>query len=184
MSIMIIKSPFNGTIPKIHPTAFIAPSVVIIGDVRIRAYTNIWFNAVLRGDWGALEIGQNTSIQENVVIHSRPNAVCKIGNNVRLGHSCMCHGPCIIGDYALVGIHASVLDGANLGKGSVLAGGSVLRSKTEDFSLYAGIPAIKKKKYPNKSLNEFSSNIYVENGQKFKRAGYNQKIPEEYILKD
>jgi carbonic anhydrase/acetyltransferase-like protein (isoleucine patch superfamily) len=181
---MIIKSPFNQKSPKIHYTAFIAPNVVIIGDVEIGAYTNIWFNAIIRGDWGKIVVGENTSIQENVVLHSRPNEVCKIGNNVRLGHSCMCHGPCFIGDYALVGIHASVLEGGNLGEGSVLAGGSVLRDKTEDFSLYAGIPATKKKKYPNKNLNEFSANLYVENGQKFKKAGYGQKIPKQYLIKD
>jgi len=105
---MIIKSPFNGSIPKIHPTAFIAPDVVIIGDVEVGAYTNIWFHAVIRGDWGKIIVGKNTSIQENVVLHSRPNETCKIGNNVRLGHSCMVPGPCNLEDYSLVGIHASI----------------------------------------------------------------------------
>ena len=181
---MIIKSPFNGTIPKIHPTAFIAPDVVIIGDVEIGAYTNIWFGAKLRGDWGKIIVGENTSIQENVVLHSGPNDVCKIGNNVRLGHSCMVHGPCDVGDYSMVGIHASILQGGKLGKGSNLAGGSVLRDETEDFCLYAGVPAIKKKEYQNKKLNEFSSNLYVENGQKFKKAGYGQKIPKQFLINE
>jgi carbonic anhydrase/acetyltransferase-like protein (isoleucine patch superfamily) len=179
---MIVKSPFNGSTPKIHHTAFIAPDVVVIGDVKIGAYTNIWFNSVLRGDWGKIIVGNNTSIQENVVLHSRPNEVCEIGNNVRLAHSCMCHGPCSVGDYSMVGIHATVLMGAKLGKGSVLAGGSVLRDKTEDFCLFAGIPANKKKEYPNKKLNKFSSNLYVENGQKFKNAGYGQEIPKDYLI--
>jgi carbonic anhydrase/acetyltransferase-like protein (isoleucine patch superfamily) len=181
---MIIKSPFNNTIPKIHPTAFIAPDVVIIGDVEIGAYTNIWFSAKLRGDWGKIIIGEYTSIQENVVIHSKPNETCRIGNNVRLGHSCMCHGPCNIEDYSLVGINATVLEGAKLGTGSVLAGGSVLRDRTENFCLYAGIPAIKKKKYSNKRLNEFSTNLYAENGQKFKKIGIEQKIPKEFLIND
>ena len=181
---MIIKSPYNETIPKIHPSAYIAPDVVIIGDVEIGAYTNIWFGAVLRGDWGKIIIGEKTSIQENVAVHSRPNEVCRIGSNVRLGHSCMCHGPCLIEDFSMVGINATVLMGAKLGTGSVLAGGSVLRDKAEDFSLYAGIPAIKKKKYPNKNLNEWSTNLYAENGQKFKKAGYGQQIPQEYLIKD
>jgi carbonic anhydrase/acetyltransferase-like protein (isoleucine patch superfamily) len=180
---MIIKSPFNGTIPKIHPTAFVAQNVVIIGDVEIGAYTNIWFHVVIRGDWGKIIVGENTSIQENVVLHTRPNEICRIGNNVRLAHSSMCHGPCTVGDFSMVGINATVLMGAKLGTGCVLAGGSVLRDETEDFCLYAGIPAIKKKEYSNKKLNEFSSNLYVENGQKFKEAGYSQKIPEEYLIK-
>ncbi len=179
---MIIKSPFNGTIPKIHPTVFIAQGAVVIGDVEIGAYTNIWFNATLRGDWGKIIIGKNTSIQDNVVVHSRPNEVCEIGNNVRLGHSCMCHGSCIIEDNSLVGINASILQGGKLGKGSTLAGGSVLRYETENFCLYAGVPAIKKKEYSKNRLHKFSANIYVENGQKFKKAGYGQKIPEEYLI--
>ncbi|MFW9972246.1 MAG: gamma carbonic anhydrase family protein [Candidatus Odinarchaeota archaeon] len=181
---MIIKSPYNGTNPKIHPTAFIATDVIIIGDVEIGAYTNIWFGAKIRGDWGKIIIGKNTSIQENVVLHSRPNEICKIGDNVRLGHSCMCHGPCFIADFSTVGVNATVLMGAELGKGSILAGGSVLREKTDDFCLYAGIPATKKKSYPNKNLNEFSSNLYVENGKKFKNAGYGQKIPKKYLIND
>ncbi|MFX0023709.1 MAG: gamma carbonic anhydrase family protein [Candidatus Hermodarchaeota archaeon] len=181
---MIIESPYNGTIPKIHPSAFIAPDVVIIGDVEIGAYTNIWFGAKLRGDWGKIIVGEKTSIQENVVIHSRPNEVCTIGSNVRLGHSCMCHGPCVIEDFSMVGINATVLMGSKLGKGSTLAGGSVLRDITEDFCLYAGIPAIKKKNYRNNKLNEWSTNLYAENGQKFKKAGYEQEIPEEFLIKD
>ncbi|MFX1390642.1 MAG: gamma carbonic anhydrase family protein [Promethearchaeota archaeon] len=181
---MIIKSPFNNSSPKIHPTAFIAPNAVIIGDVEIGAYTNIWFNAVLRGDWGTILVGEYTSIQENVVIHSRPNETCKIGNNVRLGHSCMCHGPCIVEDYSLVGIHATILPNGHLSLGSTLAGGSVLREKTQEFCLYTGIPAIKKKEYQNKRLNEFSTNLYAENGQKFKKAGICQLIPDEFLIKD
>jgi len=179
---MIIESPFNGKVPRIHPTAFIAPDVVIVGDVEVGAFTNIWFKTTLRGDWGKIIVGKNTSIQENVVLHSRPNEVCKIGNNVRLAHSCMVHGPCSVGDYSMVGINATVLQGAQLGDGCVLAAGSVLRDKTEDFCLYAGVPAIKKKEYINKNLNEFSSNLYVENGQKFKKAGYGQKIPNKYLI--
>lgn len=179
---MIIKSPFNGKIPKIHPTAFIAPDVVIIGDVEIGAYTNIWFGAKLRGDWGKIIVGKNTCIQENVVLHSKPNEICKISNNVRLAHSCICHGPCTIGDNSLVGINASILQGGKLGEGSTLAGGSVLRDETGDFCLYAGVPAIKKKEYSKNRLNEFSTNLYVENGQKFKNAGHGQKIPEEYLI--
>ena len=106
---MIIKSPFDETTPKIHPTAFIAPDVVIIGDVEIGAYANIWYGAKLRGDWGKIVVGENTSVQENAVLHTVPKLVCKIGRNVRLAHLSMCHGPCSVGDYSLVGINATIL---------------------------------------------------------------------------
>lgn len=183
---MIGKSPFNGTIPKIHPTAFIAHDVVIIGDVEIGAYANIWYGAKLRGDWGKIVVGENASVQDNVVLHSIPNATCKIGKNVRLGHLSMCHGPCVVGDSSLVGINATVLQGAKLGKGCVLAAGSVLRDETEtvNFCLYAGVPAVKKKKYPLGTRSENFSNLYVMNGQKFKKAGYGQEIPKNYLIID
>ncbi len=179
---MIIKSPFDGTTPKIHPTAFIAPDVVIIGDVEIGAYTNIWYGAKLRGDWGKIVIGENTSIQENVVLHTVPRLVCKIGSNVRLAHLSMCHGPCNVGDSSLVGINATILQNAKLGKGCVLGAGSVLRDETEDYCLYAGVPATKRKNYPKRSMRGNFSNLYVENGQKFKKAGHSQEISEEYLI--
>lgn len=180
---MIIKSPYNGTSPKIHPTVFIASDVVIIGDVKIDAYTNIWFGAKIRGDWGKIIIGENTSIQENVVIHSAPNETCQIGSNVRLGHSCMCHGPCIIEESSLVGINATVLQDAKLAKGCVLGAGSVLRGETKEYCLYTGVPATKKKQYTEiKDLN-WGAKLYAENGQKFRKAGLGQQIPEEFLLK-
>ena len=106
---MIVTSPFNGTSPRIHPTAFIAKDAVIIGDVEIGPYVNIWFGAKIRGDWGKIIIGRNSSIQENCVIHSTVRGLCKIGNNVTLGHLSMVHGPTEIGDFTLVGIHATIL---------------------------------------------------------------------------
>jgi len=179
---MIKESPFNGTTPKIHPTAFIAPNVVIIGDVEIGAYANIWFGAILRGDWGKIIVGENTSIQENVVLHSYPRKMCKIGNHVRLAHLCMCHGPCTVEDLALVGINATVLQDAKLRRGSILAAGSVLKGDTEQFCLYAGVPATKRKEYPSQTNQKWASELYVKNGQKFKKVGFGQQIPKEYLI--
>lgn len=180
---MIVASPYNGKIPRIHPTAFIAKDVVIIGDVEIGANVNIWFGAKIRGDWGAIVIGENTSIQENCVIHSPHNSICKIGKNVTLGHMSMVHGPSIIGDSTLIGMGAIVLHGSKVGTGVVLAGGSVVRGEVEDNALYAGVPAVKKKEYPTRRMGRWGSDVYVENGQKFKAAGLGHEIPEEYLMK-
>lgn len=181
---MIVASPFNGTTPKIHPTAFIAKDAVIIGDVEIGAYVNIWFGAKIRGDWGKIIVGENTSIQENCVIHSTVNALCKIGKNVTLGHLCIVHGPATIGDSTLIGMGATVLHNSKVGKGVVVAGGSVIKGKTEDNCLYAGVPAIKKKAYISRRMGEWGYNIYVDNGQKFKEAGLGHEIPKEYLMKE
>ena len=66
---IIMPSPHSGKEPSIHESAFIAPNATIIGDVTIGEGANIWFGAVLRGDWGTIKIGKNTSIQEQVTIH-------------------------------------------------------------------------------------------------------------------
>ncbi len=145
---MIVKSPFDGTVPQIHPTAFIAKDAVIIGDVEIGEYVNMWFGAKIRGDWGKIVVGENTSIQENVVIHTTVKGLVNIGKNVTLGHLSMVHGPATIGDSTLIGISASVLQNSNVGTGVVLAGGSVIRGQADDNCLYAGVPATKKKNIP------------------------------------
>ncbi|MHA2035613.1 MAG: gamma carbonic anhydrase family protein [Promethearchaeota archaeon] len=180
---MIVKSPFDGTTPRIHPTAFIAKDAVIIGDVEIGAYVNMWFGAKIRGDWGNIIVGENTSIQENCVIHSTVKGEVKIGKNVTLGHLSMVHGPATIGDSTLIGISASVLQNSKVGAGVVLAGGSVIRGQADDNCLYAGVPATKKKEYSNRRMGKWGSNLYVDNGQKFKEAGLGQEIPEEYLMK-
>lgn len=181
---MIVVSPYNGSIPRIHHTAFIAKDVVIVGDVEIGPYVNIWFGAKIRGDWGKIVIGDNTSIQENCVIHSTVGGLCKIGNNVTLGHLSMVHGPATIGDSTLIGINATVLQNSKIGHGVIIAAGAVVSGETENNSLYAGVPAVKKKDYPDRKMGKWGSNLYVDNGQKFKNAGLGQEIPLEFLIKD
>jgi len=82
----IIPSPETGKEPEIHNTAYIAPTAVIIGDVTIGEGSNVWFGAVLRGDWGTIKIGNNTSIQENVSIHIEASSSVTIGNDCIIGH--------------------------------------------------------------------------------------------------
>jgi carbonic anhydrase/acetyltransferase-like protein (isoleucine patch superfamily) len=183
---MIEKSPLNGKSPKIHPTAFIAKDAVIIGDVEIGAYTNIWFGVIIRGDACRIVIGKNVSIQENSVIHSEPGTTCIIGNDIIIGHKAMVHGPCEVGDSAMVGLSATVLQESRLGKGAVLAGGSVLKGESENYGLYAGVPAILKKNYGEEKmkLGRDAALRYVETGQKFKEKGFQQDIPREYLIKE
>ncbi|MHA1104294.1 MAG: gamma carbonic anhydrase family protein [Promethearchaeota archaeon] len=181
---MIVASPYNGTTPCIHHTAFIAKDAIIIGDVEVGPHVNIWFGAKLRGDWGKIVIGENTSIQENCVIHSTVGGTCKIGKNVTLGHLSMVHGPTIIGDSTLIGMNATVLQRTKIGHGVIIAAGAVISGKTENNCLYAGVPAVKKKDYPDRKMGEWGSNLYVDNGQKFKKAGLGHKIPLKFLIKD
>lgn len=83
--------PYRGKTPTIHPTAFIAPTAAVIGDVEIGAGSSVWFSAVVRGDFQPITIGQNTNIQENATIHVMRDVPVHIGDNVLIGHNAVVH---------------------------------------------------------------------------------------------
>jgi len=172
---IIIPSPRTGIEPQIHEAAFIAPTAVIIGDVIIEEGANIWFGAVLRGDWGTIKIGKNTSVQENVVIHVTVKDSVVIGSDCIIGHSATIHGPCTIGNGCLVGIGSNVLHNSKLGEGSLLAAGAVLVNKViNPYSMVVGIPAEVKKQLPKRG--KLGTTEYAKNGQYFKE--FFEKHPE------
>ena len=169
---MIMPSPRTGKIPQIHEDAFIAPNATIIGDVTIAAGVNVWFGAVIRGDWGAIKIGENTSIQENVTIHIEVATECVIGSNCIVGHNAMVHGPCVIEDGCLIGIGARVINNSKIGKGSLIGSGAVVSNKEiPPRSLAVGIPAVVKKTFEDKGklIGAQTSGEYVKNGREFKK---------------
>ena len=167
-----MPSPRTGIKPEIHHSAFIAPTAVIIGDVIIEEGVNVWFGAVLRGDWGTIKVGKNTSIQENVVIHVTVKTSVIIGSECIVGHSATIHGPCEIGNGCLIGMNANVLHNSKLGEGSVLAAGAVLVNKEiPSRSMVMGIPAEIKKQFSSKrrSIGTTQGAIeYAKNGRYFK----------------
>ncbi len=85
---------YKGKRPKVHPSAFLAPTAVLIGDVEIGPESSIWFGAVLRGDNGPIRIGARTSIQDNCVIHVSEGGRTQIDDDVTVGHAAVmedCH---------------------------------------------------------------------------------------------
>jgi len=128
--------------PKIHESAYIAPTATIIGDVEIGEGASVWDGAVLRGDVSYIKIGKNTNIQDNAVVHVDYNEPTIIGENVTVGHMAVVHAA-KIGNNVIVGIHAVILNGAEIGDGSVIGAGAVVTSRTKipPKSLVLGIPA-------------------------------------------
>lgn len=159
---------FRGRKPNIHPSCFIAPSAVIVGDVSIGELSNIWFNAVIRADFDRIEIGSRVSIQDGVVIHPEPGMAVKVGDSVIIGHGAILHG-CRIGSNVLVGFGAKILTGAQLGDWVIVAAGSVVTqdSRIESGTMVAGIPAnpIKQLESRHRSLIQLSVDSYVKLGQ-------------------
>lgn len=112
--------------PRIHPTAFVTPGTFIVGKVIIRPRASVWFGAVLRGDFGRIEIGEGSLIEDNVVVHGN----VMVGKQCVVGHGAILHG-CSIGDRAVIGANAVVFDGAVVGAGALVAAGSVVYPKTK-----------------------------------------------------
>jgi carbonic anhydrase/acetyltransferase-like protein (isoleucine patch superfamily) len=124
--------------PQVHPTAFIAPTAAVIGDVVLEANTSVWFGAILRGDSGQIVIGEGSNIQDAAVLHDGT----KVGRNCTISHMASVHG-CIIGDNVLIANGALVLDGCEIGEGSVIGAGAVVPPGTmvAPGSLMFGVPA-------------------------------------------
>jgi len=133
---------YNGKRPQIADDAFIAPTATIVGDVIIEAGANIWFGVVLRGDEDQIVIGPRVSVQDNTVIHTSPYNKTIIEADATIGHLAMLEG-CHIERGALVGMNATVLDGARVGAGALVAAGSVVRENQviPPEVLAVGIPA-------------------------------------------
>jgi len=135
--------PYRGVLPRIAGSAYIDESAQVIGDVVIGERSSIWPNATVRGDVHHIRIGDDTSVQDNAVLHVEAQVhPLLIGNRVTAGHGAVLHG-CTIEDDCVIGIGAIVLNGAKIGKGAIIAAGSVV---TEGMivppgSMVMGLPA-------------------------------------------
>ena len=112
--------------PRIAGSAYIDSSAQVIGDVVIGERSSVWLNVAIRGDVNYIRIGDETSVQDNTVLHvDRQVYPCIIGNRVTVGHSAVLHG-CTVEDEVLIGIGAIVLNGATVGEGAVVAAGALV----------------------------------------------------------
>ena len=126
---------------QIDPSVFLAAGVRIVGDVTIGPESSVWFNAVIRGDCEAIRIGNRTNVQDNCVLHADEGYPCVLGDDVTVGHGAIVHGA-EIADGVLVGMHAVIMNGAQIGADSIIAAGAVVAEKVviPPRSLVKGIP--------------------------------------------
>jgi carbonic anhydrase/acetyltransferase-like protein (isoleucine patch superfamily) len=118
--------PYRGVAPRIALSAYIDSSAQVIGDVVVGERSSVWLNVSIRGDVNHVRIGDETSIQDNTVVHvDHGNYPCVIGNRVTVGHRAVLHG-CMVADEALIGIGAIVLNGAKIGSGAIVAAGALV----------------------------------------------------------
>jgi carbonic anhydrase/acetyltransferase-like protein (isoleucine patch superfamily) len=158
--------PVLGKHPKVDPRAFVADTAVIIGDVEVGARSSIWFGAVLRGDVFHIRIGEDTSIQDNAVIHvTHDQYATQVGSQVTVGHSVTLHG-CTVGDRCIIGMGAIILDQAVIGDRSIVGAGALVTpgTKIPPGTLAVGSPARPKRALSDEELAwlEASAAHYVE----------------------
>jgi len=122
----------------IHESVKIFPGAKVIGDVKIAENASVWYNAVIRGDIGSIEIGKYSNVQDNCVVHSP----AVIGDYVTIGHAAVVHA-CRIEDNCLIGMNSTILDDAVIEKNSIVGAGALVTQgkEFEDGSLIMGVPA-------------------------------------------
>jgi len=170
---------YKGKRPRVDPSAFVAPTAVLIGDVEVGPESSIWFGAVLRGDNGPIRVGARTSIQDNCVLHVSEHGQTIVGDDVTVGH-CAVMEDCRIEPFALIGSNAVVLTGAVVGERSLIAAGSVVGEKAHipPGVLAAGAPASVKKTLDGEAARwiDGSAAEYVALSRSYKRESAGSRI--------
>jgi carbonic anhydrase/acetyltransferase-like protein (isoleucine patch superfamily) len=133
---------FEGREPVVSPTAWIAPTATLVGDVRVEDEASVWYGAVLRADFEPIIVRRGANVQDSSVLHGAEDPVTEIGEGATVGHLCVVHGA-VIGAEALIGNGATVLDRAVIGRRAVVAAGSVVPPgmTVPDGMLAVGAPA-------------------------------------------
>lgn len=133
---------FEGRAPDVHPSAFIAPTATLVGDVVVEEGASVWYGAVIRADFGQVVIRAGANVQDNAVIHGPPDIPTEVGRGATVAHLCVVHGA-VLGDECLIANGATVLDGARVGAGTMVAAHSLVPAGADipEGVLAAGSPA-------------------------------------------
>lgn len=161
--------PFEGKVPRIHASAWIAPNATIIGDVEIGRDASVFYNVVLRGDTNKITIGARSNIQDNSVFHCDADTPATLEEDVTIGHMALVHGSYVEAG-SLIGMHAALLSHSRVGAGSLIAGGALVLEGQEipAGSLAAGVPAKVRRELSNEESAAFIPHAakYVAYSQK------------------
>ncbi|MGH9619997.1 MAG: gamma carbonic anhydrase family protein [Bryobacteraceae bacterium] len=158
--------PFRGAMPRIADSAYIDASAQVIGDAVVGEHSSVWPNVSIRGDVNYIRIGEETSIQDNSVLHVDHDLYpCIVGNRVTVGHRVILHG-CQVSDGALIGMGAIVLNGARIGAGAIVAAGALVPEGMDvpANTVVMGTPAKVRREVTTEERERFENNCdhYVE----------------------
>ena len=158
-------------LPKSEPY-YVAPSAVLIGKVRLAGLASVWFGAVLRGDNELIDIGEESNIQDNCVLHTDPGFPLTVDKGVTVGHLAMLHG-CTVGENSLIGMGATVMNGSVIGRNCIIGANALIgEGKTiEDNSMVVGAPGRFVKTLDDRAENALrnAARAYVDKVHRYAR---------------
>ncbi len=165
---------FEGRRPAIAESAYISPTAQVIGDVSIGARCYVGHGAILRGDYGSIVIGDETAVEEGVIVHARPEDRTTIGRRVTLGHGAMVHNATIL-DGAVIGMRAVVSDFAEVGEGAIIGEMTLVKNsqKIPARKVAVGVPAkiVGNVEERHFMMTHLAKELYVEMARRYRAGG-------------
>ena len=163
---------FEGKAPQVHPTAFIAPTATLVGDVTVEEGASIWYGTVIRADFSPVIVRKGANVQDGAVLHGPPGQQTEIGPGATVAHLCVVHGA-FLGEECLIANGCTVLDGARIGARSLIAAHSLVAAGAviPDGVLAAGSPAEVKRSIegtPAQMWVTMNPPVYAELAQRHK----------------
>ncbi len=156
---------FRGVAPRVDPSAWVAPTAVLIGEVEIASDASVFYGSVVRADQALIRIGRGSNLQDLVAVHADPDFPVTVGSGVSVGHGAILHG-CTIEDDCLIGMGATILNGATIGTGSLIAAGALVLGGTiiPPGSMVAGSPGTVRRQLTENDLTGVRQNAehYVD----------------------
>ena len=166
--------------PKLGRDVYLASSAVVVGDVTLGDQASVWYNAVLRGDINRIVVGEGSNIQDNAVLHLADDFPCILGRYVTVGHSAIVHA-CTVEDECLIGMGATILDGAVIGAQSIVGANALVTqgTKVPPGSMVLGSPAkvVRALSQAERDSLKGWAEKYVKNGAYCLRHGLNVGRP-------
>ena len=163
---------FEGVSPQVHPSAFIAPTATLVGDVVVEEGASVWYGAVIRADFSPVIVRRGANVQDGAVLHGPPGQPTEVGVGATVAHLCVVHGA-VLGEECLIANGATVLDGARVGARSLVAAHSLVPTGAviPDGVLAAGSPAEVKRSIagtPAEMWVTMNPPVYAELAQRHK----------------
>ncbi len=160
---------FDGNSPEIGKGTYVSQTAQVVGDVVIGDNCYVGHGAIVRGDYGRIEIGSGTAVEEGVIIHAPPKGLHRIGKSVTIGHGAILHGN-VIGDFSVIGMGAILSIFSGTGEWSIVGEGSLVRANQSipDRSVAVGNPAkvVREVNDQDMELWNYGKQVYVDLAKK------------------